>query len=188
MTGGGALESSVTLDEVFTVIGAKRVPLAPELAGYLVLEIAEHADPAGGDVDPRNVFIGEEGTVALVKPKREGASGNAEASVRAMLARLLEASGSLTPSLAATGKRKSGAGLPALAEELETALIPVNRAAGRRALARLAREVRRVTLGVGRNALPSSSDAVPSSRRGVRSIAPGSRDGAIAAVQRDVLA
>src|SRR5258706_5506646 len=54
----GALESSVTLDEVFTVIGAKRVPLAPELAGYLVLEIAEHADPAGGDVDPRSVFIG----------------------------------------------------------------------------------------------------------------------------------
>jgi hypothetical protein len=41
----------------------------------------------------------------------------------------------------------------------------VNRAAGRRALARLAREVRRVTLGVGRNALPSSSDSVPSSRR-----------------------
>jgi hypothetical protein len=165
MTGSGALESSVTLDAVFTVIGTKRVPLAPELAGYLVLEIAEHADPTGGDVDPRSVFIGEEGTVALVKPKREGASGNAEASIRAILHRLLDASGSLTPSLAASSKRKSGAGLPALAEELETALIPVNRAAGRRALARLAREVKRVTLGVGRNALPSSSDAAPSSRR-----------------------
>ncbi|HEX4448356.1 MAG TPA: hypothetical protein VH044_16535, partial [Polyangiaceae bacterium] len=67
--------------------------------------------------------------------------------------------------LAAACKRKTLAGLPALAEELETALIPVNRAAGRRALARLAREVRRVTLGVGRNALPSSSDSSPSSRR-----------------------
>ena len=43
---GGALDSSVTLDEVFAVVGSKRVPLAPELAGYLVLEIAEHADPA----------------------------------------------------------------------------------------------------------------------------------------------
>ena len=41
----------------------------------------------------------------------------------------------------------------------------MNRAAGRRALARLAREVKRVTLGVGRNALPSSSDAAPASRR-----------------------
>ena len=165
MSGGGALDSSVTLEEVFTVLGARRVPLAPELAGYLVLEIAEHADPDGGDVDPRAVFVSEEGTVALVKPKREGATGDAETSIRAMLGRLLDASGSQTPSLAAACKRKTLDGLPALAEELETALIPVNRAAGRRALARLAREVRRVTLGVGRNALPSSSDSSPSSRR-----------------------
>jgi hypothetical protein len=161
----GGLDSSVTLDEVFTVLGARRVPLAPELAGYLSLEIAEHADPAGGDVDPRSVFVSEEGTVALVKPRRESASGDAETSVRAILARLLEASGTQTPALAAASKRKGGPGLPALADELETALIPVNRAAGRRALARLAREVRRVTLGVGRNASPASGDALPPTRR-----------------------
>ena len=154
---GGALDSSVTLEDVFAVVVAKRVPLAPELAGYLVLEIAEHADPTGGDVDPKSVFVGEEGTVALVKPKREGATGDAEASIRSALARLLEASGSQTPALAATSKRRSGGGLAALAEEIEAALIPVNRAAGRRALARLAREVKRVTLGVGRNAQPSSA-------------------------------
>jgi hypothetical protein len=165
MNGGGTIDSSVTLDEVFTVLGAKRVPLAPELAGYLVLEVAEHADPSGGDVDPKSVFVGEEGTVALVKPKRNASAGQAEASVRIMLARLLDVSGSQTPALAAVSKRKSGAGLPALAQELETALVPVNRAAGRRALARLAREVRRVTLGVGRNALPSSSDVAAPSRR-----------------------
>src|SRR5580658_3731351 len=165
MTGGGALESSVTLEEVFVVVRAKRVPLAPELAGYLVLEIAEHVDPAGGDVDPKSVFVGEEGTVALVRPRREAASGDAETSVRSTLARLLEASGSQTPALAAAARRPSGPGLALLAEEIEAALIPVNRAAGRRALARLAREVKRVTLGVGRNALPSNADAPPSTRR-----------------------
>ncbi len=175
MNGGGALDSSVTLEEVFTVLGARRVPLAPELAGYLVLEIAEHADPGGGDVDPRAVFVSEEGTVALVKPRREGAAGDAEASIRSMLSRLLDASGSQTPALAAAGRRKGQSGLPALAEELETALIPVNRAAGRRALARLAREVRRVTLGVGRNALPSSpsSESSPASRRASQASLPG---------------
>jgi hypothetical protein len=168
---GSALDASVTLDEVLTVVGAKRVPLAPELAGYLVLEIAEHADPAGGDVDPKSVFVGEEGTVALVRPKRDGAGADAEASIRAALALLLEASGSHTPALAAASKRRNGAGLPALAEELQAALIPVNRAAGRRALARLAREVKRVTLGVGRHTLPSSSslrlggDSPPASSR-----------------------
>ena len=147
--GGGALDSSVTLDEVFTVVGSKRVPLAPELAGYLVLEVAEHADPAGGDIDPKSVFIGEEGSVALVKARREGAVEGTEASVRATLARLLEASGTQTPALAAAARRKSGAGLQALAEEIEAALIPVNRAAGRRALARLAREVKRMLAAAG---------------------------------------
>jgi hypothetical protein len=147
----GALESSITLDDVFAMVGAKRVPLAPELAGYLTLEVAEGADEAGGDVDPRSVYIAEEGTVALVKP-REALAGNAEASVRAILGRLLEASGSRTAALTAAARRKSTGSLRALSEELEAALIPVNRAAGRRALARLAREVKRVTLGVGRNA------------------------------------
>jgi hypothetical protein len=165
VTPGGALESSVTLEEVFVVVGAKRVPLAPELAGYLVLEVAEHADPACGDVDPKSVYIGEEGSVALVKARREGAGDTTEGSVRGLLARLLEASGTQTPALAASARRKSGAGLRALVEEIEAALIPVNRAAGRRALARLAREVKRVTLGVGRNALPSHSDAAQSLRR-----------------------
>jgi hypothetical protein len=177
MNGGGALDSSVTLDEVFTVLGARRVPLAPELAGYLVLEIAEHADPVGGDVDPKAVFVSEEGTVALVKPRRDGHPGDAETSIRAMLSRLLDASGSQTPALAAASKRRIPAGLPGLAEELETALIPVNRAAGRRALARLAREVRRVTLGVGRNALPSSSDSAPTSRRASQASSPHMADG-----------
>jgi hypothetical protein len=154
---GRALDASVTLEEVLTVVGAKRVPLAPELAGYLALEIAENADPSGGDVDPKSVFVGEEGTVALIKPKRDAVVGDAEGSVRAALCRLLEASGSHTPALAAASKRRLGAGLAGLAEELQAALIPVNRAAGRRALARLAREVKRVTLGVGRHTLPSSS-------------------------------
>ncbi len=158
---GGAIGSSVTLEEVFAVVGTKRVPLAPELAGYLVLEVAEHADPNGGDVDPRSVFVGDEGTVALVKPRRDGATGRR---------RSIDPRGPRAP---ARGERLADAGARgreqaqerrqachALAEELEAALIPVNRAAGRRALARLAREVKRVTLGVGRNATaarPASS-------------------------------
>jgi hypothetical protein len=156
-----ALDSSVTLEEVLSILGSKRVPLAPELAGYLVLEIVERVDESAGDIEPSSVFVGEEGTVALVKPRRMAAGGDTEASLRSLLGRLLEASGSLTPALSAAARRASGAGLQALAADLETALIPVNRAAGRRALARLAREVRRVKRGLGRNALPTPSDASP---------------------------
>ncbi|HRH00943.1 MAG TPA: hypothetical protein PLR99_32090, partial [Polyangiaceae bacterium] len=156
-----ALDASVTLEDVLTVVAAKRVPLAPELAGYLVLEVADGADPMGGAVEPRSVFIGDEGSVAVVRARRaEPTAQDAEASARSLLARLLEAGGSTTPALTATARRRSTGGLRALATEIESALIPVNRAAGRRALARLAREVKRVTQGVGRNATTS-----PASRR-----------------------
>lgn len=153
------LDASVTLEEVFAVVQAKRVPLAAELAGYLVLEIAEGADPQGGDVDPKSVFIGEEGTVALVKRRDASAAvtGDAETSLRAILTRLLDTSGSQTPALGAVARRKAVGSLEPLVAELEAALIPVNRSAGRRALARLSREAKRVTLGVGRNATASSA-------------------------------
>jgi hypothetical protein len=177
-----AFDTSVTLEDVFTVVGAKRVPLAPELAGYLTLEIADGTDAGGGDVAPRTVYISEEGTVALVRPKSNPAVGDAETSVRKILARLLDASGSQTPALSAAAKRSPGAGLRPLAEELEAALIPVNRAAGRRALARLAREVKRVMLGVGRNAsvVPPSGGRPGMPRREVQprtETAPASRRG-----------
>jgi hypothetical protein len=146
------LESSITLEDLFAVVTAKRVPLAPELAGYLVLGIADGTEAGTGPVDPKTVFISEEGTVVLVRPKRDLVDGDTEASVRALLARLLEASGSATPALNTAATRRAGHGLPALVEELEAALIPVNRAAGRRALARLAREAKRVVYGIGRNA------------------------------------
>jgi len=160
-----ALEASVTLEDVFAVLATKRVPMAPELAGYLILEIAERIDPGAGEVDPSRIFIGEEGTVVFIKRRTDPAAGDAETSVRGLLARLLLASGVLTPGLSAAARRPSGAGLPALAGELETALIPVNRAAGRRALGRLAREVRRVKLGLGRSAVPPSGDAATASRQ-----------------------
>ena len=105
---GGALEASVTLEELCAILGTKRVPMAPELAGYIALEIAERADPHAGDIDTRSVFLGDEGTVALVQPKRDNPTGDAETSVRAALARLLESSGLQTPALAAASRRKSG--------------------------------------------------------------------------------
>src|SRR5690348_7694204 len=120
-----SLEASVTLEDVFAVVEAKRVPLAPELAGYLTLEVADGTDASGGAVEPRTVYISEEGTVALVRPKRDAGAGDAETSVRQILAKLLDASGSVTPALSASARRAPGGGLPALVTELEAALIPV---------------------------------------------------------------
>ncbi len=165
-----ALEASITLEEVFGVLTSKRVPLAPELAGYLALELAEGAGTMPGELQPKQIYIGDEGTVAIVRrPSQSDAqvdsaaitARGAEASIRAILQRLLEASGSQTSGLSAVAKKSTNVGVPALMQELEAALIPVNRAAGRRALARLAREAKRVTLGVGRNAAPAPRASSP---------------------------
>jgi hypothetical protein len=173
------------LEEVLAVVAAKRVPLAPELAGYLALEIAESPAAREGAVAPQHVYVAEEGSVAVVRSKREGDASDGEASIRAMLGKLLEVSGSVTPALSATARKRAGSGLPGLVEELEAALIPVNRAAGRRALARLAREVKRVTLGVGRNALRAGDPRVE--RRSDRPPSPSfAEDEAPTTAKRDV--
>jgi hypothetical protein len=144
------LDASVTLEEIVAVVAQKRAPLAPELAGYLVLELAEAA-PNAAEIDPHNVYVSEEGSVAVVRGPHEP-GGSAEMPLRRLLARLLDTAGAQTPALAAVARRKGGEGAAVLVEELEAALIPVNRSAGKRALARLARETKRVTNRVGRNA------------------------------------
>lgn len=158
------LDASVTVEEILGVVAARRVPLAPELAGYLVLEVAENVDDAVGEIDPSRIHVGEEGAVAIVKPR--GGGGDTQGHLRKLLHRLLEASGTQTAALVAVSKKASpGTTVEALVEELEAALIPVNRSAGRRALARLARETKRVTLRVGRNAAPPSRDPARDSAR-----------------------
>jgi len=159
MTSTEPLDASVTLEEIFAVVAQKRVPLAPELAGYLVLELAEAAATAG-EIEPRYVYVSEEGTVACVRGPHEP-TGDAELSLRQLLGKLLETAGAQTPSLASVARRKGGAGVGPLVEELEAALIPVNRSAGKRALARLARETKRVTQRVGRNASAPQIELAP---------------------------
>lgn len=145
------LDSSVTLGDALELVEARRIPIAPEVAGYLCLELAERASMQPGGLLPEGIFLGEEGSVAFV-PRADAEPP--EQFVRALLKRLLEASASRPAALwQVTASTRPG--LEGLVRELEAALIPLNRMASRRSLARLAREVKRVTHGVGRNA-PSS--------------------------------
>jgi hypothetical protein len=119
-----ALESSATLEEILLWVGSKRVAMAPELAGYLVLELVQSLGSQRGDLDV--VYIGEEGSVAPIVTLRDGS--DVEQSVRDILGRLLDAAATQTPALQAVAKKRSGGDIVALAAEIESALIPVNRA------------------------------------------------------------
>ncbi len=134
---------SVTLLEVMAAAQARRAPLVAELAGYLVLGAADQSAGAPRQMCATDVMLADDGSVRLVGAGTACASDAAERALRGLLSQLMQVASSATPALFRSTQRAAGAGVDALIRELETALIPVNRAAARRALSRLHRETAR---------------------------------------------
>ncbi len=132
---------TVSLLEILAAARLHAAPLAAESAGYLLLAVADHVVSAPRIVAAEDVELMPDGCVRV----RRGGSGDVgvEPSIRRLLARTLEVSSSVGPALRRAAERREEAGLAALVRELETALIPVNRAAAKRALSRLHRETER---------------------------------------------
>jgi hypothetical protein len=137
---------SVSLSEVKRAARAHRAPLAGESAGYLVLALADQVLSAPRLIEPGDIQLTEDGGLRLLRGQASSES-DAELSLRRALDALLLVASSGSAALMRAGRRTSATGLPALVRELEAALIPVNRAAARRALARLHRETVRAVAG-----------------------------------------
>src|SRR6478752_6974746 len=133
---------SVTLSEVKRAARAHRAPLAGESAGYLVLAIADQVLQAPRLVLPADVQLTEEGALRVMSG-RASSDVDAELALRRALDQLLLVASSGSAALTRASRRTAPLGLAALVRELEAALIPVNRAAARRALARVHRETAR---------------------------------------------
>jgi hypothetical protein len=133
---------SVTLEEVMCAARCRAASLAAEVAGYVILGAADQVADAPRAVAAADVALAEDGSLRLLTG---GAASDvtAESALRLLLTRLLAVSASVTPPLLRTSQRAASAGVAALVRELEAALIPVNRAAARRALSRLHRDVAR---------------------------------------------
>lgn len=136
---------SVTLEEVLGAAKARAASLVPETSGYLALAIADASARLPFRLDDDMIALTTEGSVqvargSVVVPPQESAQR-----IRDMLARLLALSIGSAPALvgASRARRESPVGVDGFIAELENALVPVNRAAARRALARLARETAR---------------------------------------------
>lgn len=136
--------ATVTLDEVLRASQARAASLVPETAGYLALAVGDGAARLPYRVEDRAVKLTTEGSVLVDRGKEVVAPEEAGRILRDILARLLDSSVGSMPGLASAARpRADETGMDAVIEELESALIPVNRAAARRALARLARETMR---------------------------------------------
>lgn len=133
---------AVTLDEVLAAAQSRAASLVPETSGYLALAIADCCERSPFRIDDEMVAVTTEGTVTVARGHGVVEPETSAELVRDMLARLLESSIGSMPALSSAAKIRveSQEGVSVLVRELEAALVPVNRAAARRALARLARE------------------------------------------------
>jgi hypothetical protein len=116
--------------------------MASEVSGYVALAIAEQGAMSPRAVEPSDVELGADGVVRVSGGAAADAP-HAEACVRDLLSALLMESSSVSGAMLRVSSRRDSAGLDGLVRELEAALIPVNRGAGRRALARLYRDTAR---------------------------------------------
>jgi hypothetical protein len=135
----------VTLDEVFAAASARAASLVPETSGYLALAVGDATSRLPLLHDDRTLLLTTEGSMSASRRGDVVAPERAARAMRDVLARLLAVSSGTMPGLAAAARprEESARGVDAVIEEIEAALIPVNRAAARRALARLSRETLR---------------------------------------------
>jgi hypothetical protein len=173
---------TVSLLEILAAARAHAAPLAAESAGYLLLAVADHVALAPRATTADDVELLPDGSVRLrVRRGAVAADESVEQAVRRLLARTLAVSSSVGPALRRAAERPQDAGLSALVRELETALIPVNRSAARRALSRLHRETERARDAGKLDALLAVAEPPPASVDEVRA-APVGRVAAVAQV------
>ena len=160
---------SVSIAHVVAASQRRWASLPAELAGSIVLEAADKlAAPVG--LCARDVLLFSDGSIHI----NGGVSCSDESAVhslRQLLDILLAAACSTTPALLRSARREVDGSIELFVRELEVALIPTNRGAAKRALARLYREVERevaaqpqVLQAANPEAVGGRSGAIPSVR------------------------
>jgi hypothetical protein len=129
-----------SLQRLLDAAGCGRISLSGELAGYIVLLLADQAKTdTSVEMNATEVVLYDDGTVRF-----EGTQGGrVRGNLRDLLGEILNVSCSVPATLRRISRADSDRS-DSLVRELETALIPVNRSAARRGLARLHRDVARL--------------------------------------------
>lgn len=157
----------VSLSAVIEAARLRRAGITAEVAGYLVLLAVEVAREAH-HVAPDSLRLSEAGELTGSTASEAASETDVEAALRSLLRTLLALAQATAPALAAAAERAPRGDLAAFRAELAAALIPINHAAARRALARLYREARRAC------GAPISAEGGESSRGATPSPTPAS--------------
>ena len=136
---------SVSLAEVIAAAQGRHASLVPETSGYILLGIVRAMGGRPMKVDPRDIRLDTDGVVAIDGRRERRPPSVTAAGLRELLRRLLAVGQGNPTTLAAVADPPGGADVPLdkLFTGVTRALIPINRSAAKRALARLARETLR---------------------------------------------
>lgn len=137
----------ITLEQMVAGLKARRTRIPAEIGAYVALEVAEHLMRGPARATPADIRIGDDGTVSVFVAANTADEDAAAQSVIEVLATTLVAAGTGVPNVLIRLVEEtppSGPGcLAMLTSELESSLVPLNRAAARRVLARMTRDAQR---------------------------------------------
>lgn len=135
----------VTARELVSQLRARDQRLPFEIGAFVALETLERLLEGPAVVGPDDVRIGPEGTLATYVAPSSASGAEAAKSVAALMAHLLVAAGPGVPPtllrLVEQGPSDGRWDPSRMRDELEASLVPLNRAAARRVLARIVRDL-----------------------------------------------
>ncbi|MEO0325762.1 MAG: hypothetical protein AAF447_22590 [Myxococcota bacterium] len=143
-----------------------------EIGAYVALEVCERLLEGPAMLDAEDVRVAPDGVVSVYALPGSADGASAARSVAAILAQLLVAAGGNVPPalLRLVDEGPSGGqwSLPRLRDELEATLVPLNRSAARRVLARMVRDLSKDPEPARRAAPPTPAAPVPAAQEDSR--------------------
>jgi len=137
--------ASVSAEELVRALKKRRATLPAEIGSFVVLEACEALQARGAfALSPTNVEITDEGAVQLGEAERVSEQEAAYALHRLLAAMLVAAGPAPHPALMRLLEQGPSNGrwtVASLRDDLEASLVPLNRNASRRVLARFVREI-----------------------------------------------
>lgn len=138
--------SHVTLPQILVAASTRHANMVPESAAYLILALCDAIGCLPLIVPDSAIEMSAEGAVTVTQQGKVVPGADASRAMRDLFVRLLAVTTGPTPRLAAVARTRDFSaerGVDTFAAELEAALVPMNRSAGKRSLGRLARETLR---------------------------------------------
>jgi hypothetical protein len=150
-------QAEVSVDELLGGLKRRGLPLPFEIGAFIALEACEQIVDRPVRFDSHDIGIGDIGEVVFEVKKAAATEESAVRSLMVLLSELLVCSAPGVPTmlleLVERGPSNGEWKLDRLRDDLEACLVPLNRGATRRVLARLVREAKKA--GIERTSRPS---------------------------------